>query len=140
MITANRRASTFRLSAAAVSMSLTGSRFSSESARPARDIIHRSVELEFPSIGFDPVEFSCGAFFMLSGYHKLFNAERHRAFANELKGLGVHAVGFNQWWVPTVEFTAGSALSSLGSSHHAGRAGLLIVILDRHRYVGTATN
>ena len=88
--------STFRLSAAAVSMSLTGSRFSSESApgpfhhgirgrggaifaaalpsderrvqadmrthlihRPARDIIHRSVELEFPSIGFDPVEFSC---------------------------------------------------------------------------------
>jgi hypothetical protein len=26
--------------------------------RPARDIIHRSVELEFPSIGFDPVEFS----------------------------------------------------------------------------------
>ena len=27
--------------------------------RPARDIIHRSVELEFPSIGFDPVEFSC---------------------------------------------------------------------------------
>jgi uncharacterized membrane protein YphA (DoxX/SURF4 family) len=23
-----------------------------------------------------------GAFFMLSGYHKLFNAERHRAFAN----------------------------------------------------------
>ena len=88
--------STFRLSAAAVSMSLTGSRFSSESAprpfhygiedeveqslqrpcrqtkrqvqadmrthlihRPVRDIIHHSVELEFPSIGFDPVEFSC---------------------------------------------------------------------------------
>jgi putative oxidoreductase len=51
-----------------------------------------------------------GAFFMLSGYHKLFNAERHRAFADELKGLGVHAVGFNQWWVPTVEFTAGSAV------------------------------
>ena len=38
-----------------------------------------------------------GAFFMLSGYHKLFNAERRRAFADELKGLGVHAVGFNQW-------------------------------------------
>ena len=27
--------------------------------RPARDIVHRSVELKFPSIGFDPVEFSC---------------------------------------------------------------------------------
>jgi hypothetical protein len=82
--------STFRLSAAAASMSLTGSRFSSESApgpnmgfeeeaeqsspRPCRQTnggskrtceltssivprgtsFHRSVELEFPSIGFDP--------------------------------------------------------------------------------------
>ena len=51
-----------------------------------------------------------GMFFMLSGYHKLFNAERRRAFANELKGLGVHAIGFNQWWVPTVEFAAGGAV------------------------------
>jgi hypothetical protein len=49
-----------------------------------------------------------GMFFMLSGYHKLFNPERHRAFADELKELGVHAVGFNQWWVPTVEFSATS--------------------------------
>jgi len=44
-----------------------------------------------------------GAFFMLSGYHKLFNAERHRSFVDELKTLGVHAVGFNQWWVPFVK-------------------------------------
>jgi DoxX len=48
-----------------------------------------------------------GAFFMLSGYHKLFNAERHRTVVDELKALGVPAVGFNQWWVPLVEFTAG---------------------------------
>ena len=27
--------------------------------RPARDIFHRSVELEFPPIGCDPVRFSC---------------------------------------------------------------------------------
>ena len=45
-----------------------------------------------------------GAFFMLSGYHKLFNAERHRVFADELRALRVHAVGINQWWVPSVEF------------------------------------
>jgi hypothetical protein len=51
-----------------------------------------------------------GVFFMLSGYHKLFNAERHRTFVDELKALGVHAVGFNQWWVPLVEFTAGGAV------------------------------
>src|SRR6516165_5759134 len=90
-----------RLSTTAVLMSLTGSRFSSESAprpfhhgirrrggtifqsasrsddrrvqadirshlirRPARDIIPRSVELEFPPIGFDPARLSCcGGFF-----------------------------------------------------------------------------
>jgi hypothetical protein len=47
---------------------------------------------------------------MLSGYHKLFNAPRHRTFVDELKALGVPAVAFNQWWVPTVEFTAGGGV------------------------------
>jgi putative oxidoreductase len=51
-----------------------------------------------------------GTFFMLSGYHKLFNAERHRSFVDELKALGIHVLGFNQWWVPLVEFTAGGAV------------------------------
>src|SRR5258705_9814209 len=69
--------SAFRLSTTTVSMSLAGSCFSSESAlpsierqvqadmrthlihRPARDIFHRSVELEFSPIGFDPERFSC---------------------------------------------------------------------------------
>jgi uncharacterized membrane protein YphA (DoxX/SURF4 family) len=51
-----------------------------------------------------------GAFFMLSGYHKLFNAERHRSIVGELKALGVPALGFNQWWVPLVEFAAGGAV------------------------------
>jgi uncharacterized membrane protein YphA (DoxX/SURF4 family) len=51
-----------------------------------------------------------GMFFMLSGYHKLFNAERHRVFAVELRSLHVPAVGFNQWWVPLVEFSAGGAV------------------------------
>ena len=51
-----------------------------------------------------------GTFFMLSGYHKLFNPQRHRELAEELRGLGIHAVGFNQWWVPTVEFAAGFAV------------------------------
>jgi uncharacterized membrane protein YphA (DoxX/SURF4 family) len=34
-----------------------------------------------------------GMFFMVSGYHKLFNAQRHRTLADELKELGIHAVG-----------------------------------------------
>ena len=51
-----------------------------------------------------------GAFFMLSGYHKLFNPERHRLIVAELRALAVPAVGFNQWWVPLVEFAAGGAV------------------------------
>jgi hypothetical protein len=51
-----------------------------------------------------------GAFFMLSAFRKLFNAERHRSIVDELKALGVPAVGFNRWWVPLVEFTGGAAV------------------------------
>jgi uncharacterized membrane protein YphA (DoxX/SURF4 family) len=60
-----------------------------------------------------------GVFFMLSGCHKLFNAERHRLIVDELKALGAPAVGFNQWWVPLVEFTAGDA--ALGLLDHPRR-------------------
>jgi uncharacterized membrane protein YphA (DoxX/SURF4 family) len=67
-----------------------------------------------------------GTFFMLSGYHKLFNQQRHRAFADELKELGVHAVGFNQWWVPTVEFSAGGAVV-VGLLAPLAALGLLVI-------------
>jgi uncharacterized membrane protein YphA (DoxX/SURF4 family) len=69
-----------------------------------------------------------GAFFMLSGYHKLFNTERHRLVVDELKALGVHAVGFNQWWVPLVEFTAGAAVLT-GFLAPLAALGLLVIIL-----------
>jgi uncharacterized membrane protein YphA (DoxX/SURF4 family) len=69
-----------------------------------------------------------GAFFMLSGYHKLFNAERHRSVVDELKALGVPAVGFNQWWVPLVEFTAGGAVL-IGLLAPLAGLGLFVIIL-----------
>jgi uncharacterized membrane protein YphA (DoxX/SURF4 family) len=69
-----------------------------------------------------------GAFFMLSGYHKLFNPDRHRAITEELRALGVHAVGFNQWWVPFVEFTAGAAVL-IGLLAPLAALGLLVIIL-----------
>jgi putative oxidoreductase len=89
--------------------------------------------LLFAGIGWTDVamtlnRIAVGAFFMLSGYHKLFNAERHRTFVDELKSLGVHAVGFNQWWVPLVEFSAGGAVV-IGLLAPLAALGLLIVIL-----------
>jgi uncharacterized membrane protein YphA (DoxX/SURF4 family) len=69
-----------------------------------------------------------GAFFMLSGYHKLFDAERHHEFMDELKGLGVPALGFNQWWVPLIEFTAGGGVL-IGLLAPLAALGLLVIIL-----------
>jgi uncharacterized membrane protein YphA (DoxX/SURF4 family) len=69
-----------------------------------------------------------GAFFMHSGYHKLFNAERHRTFVDELRSLGVPALGFNQWWVPSVEFSAGAAVL-VGLLAPLAALGLLVIIL-----------
>jgi putative oxidoreductase len=73
------------------------------------------IDILFNGVGWTDIaltlnRIAVGTFFMISGYHKLFNPERHRVLAEELKGLGIHAVGFNQWWVPSVEFAAGAAV------------------------------
>ena len=91
------------------------------------------IDILFNGVGWTDIaltlnRIAVGAFFMLSGCHKLFNAERHRSFVDELKGLGVHAVGFNQWWVPTVEFTAGGAVL-VGFLAPLAAFGLLVLIL-----------
>jgi uncharacterized membrane protein YphA (DoxX/SURF4 family) len=91
------------------------------------------MDLLFAGIGWTDIaltlnRIAVGAFFMLSGYHKLFNAERHRTFVDELKSLGVHAVGFNQWWVPSVEFSAGAAVV-VGFVAPLAALGLLFLIL-----------
>jgi uncharacterized membrane protein YphA (DoxX/SURF4 family) len=91
------------------------------------------IDILFNGVGWTDIaltlnRIAVGMFFMFSGYHKLFNPERHRAFADELKGLGVHAVGFNQWWVPTVEFSAGGAVV-IGLLAPLAALGLLVIIL-----------
>jgi putative oxidoreductase len=91
------------------------------------------IDILFHGVGWTDValtlnRIAVGMFFMLSGYHKLFNPERHRAFADELKGLGVHAVGFNQWWVPTIEFSGGCAVV-IGFLAPLAALGLLFITL-----------
>ncbi len=90
------------------------------------DILFNGVG--WPDIALTLNRIAVGAFFMLSGYHKLFNAERHRLIADELKALGVHAVGFNQWWVPLVEFSAGGAVL-IGLLAPLAALGLLVITI-----------
>jgi putative oxidoreductase len=67
-----------------------------------------------------------GLFFAVAGYHKLFNAERHAMLVEAFKGLKIPAIGFNQWWVPTVEFMGGLALIS-GVLAPLAAQGLLVI-------------
>jgi uncharacterized membrane protein YphA (DoxX/SURF4 family) len=96
------------------------------------------IDILFNGIGWTDIAFTLnrvvvGLFFMFSGYHKLFNAERHRVFVDELRSLHVHAVGINQWWVPLVEFSGGAAVV-IGLLTPLAALGLLVIIL-----VATAT-
>jgi putative oxidoreductase len=51
-----------------------------------------------------------GAFFAISGYHKLFNASRHATLTRTLLDDGVHDVPFMRWLLPAGEFVGGAAL------------------------------
>jgi len=89
------------------------------------------IDTLFHGVGFTDIALTLnrivvGMFFMFSGFHKLFNPERHRALAEQLKELGIHAVGFNQWWVPTVEFSAGLAVV-IGLLAPLAALGLLVI-------------
>jgi uncharacterized membrane protein YphA (DoxX/SURF4 family) len=91
------------------------------------------IDLLFAGVGWTDLaialnRIAVGAFFMFSGYHKLFNAERHRLIVDELKTLRVPALGFNQWWVPLVEFTAGGAVL-VGLLAPLAALGLLVLML-----------
>jgi uncharacterized membrane protein YphA (DoxX/SURF4 family) len=74
------------------------------------------------------IRVAVGMFFMFSGYHKLFNPERHRALVEELTALHVAAIRINQWWVPSVEFAAGSAVF-IGLLTPLAALGLLVIVL-----------
>ena len=51
-----------------------------------------------------------GAFFGISGFHKLFFPQRHMRLRETLIADRVPFVKFNEWFVPAVELLAGAAL------------------------------
>ena len=91
------------------------------------------IDVLFNGIGWADIALTlsrvaAGTFFLFSGYHKLFDAQRHRTFVDELTVLHVPALRFNQWWVPTIEFTAGSAVF-IGLLAPLAALGLFVIIL-----------
>ena len=69
-----------------------------------------------------------GAFFTISGFHKLFNRQRHEIFLRELVSDRVPRIGFNQWFVPSIEFFGGLALLT-GILAPFAALGLLVICL-----------
>jgi uncharacterized membrane protein YphA (DoxX/SURF4 family) len=90
------------------------------------DILFKGVGWTDIALTLDRV--AVGMFFMFSGYHKLFNVQRHRAMVDELTALHVVGVRINQWWVPSVEFAAGSAVF-IGFLTPLAALGLLVIVL-----------
>jgi uncharacterized membrane protein YphA (DoxX/SURF4 family) len=63
-----------------------------------------------PNIALTLNRVALGAFFAISGYHKLFNAPRHGTLTSTLRDDGVHALPIMQWLLPSAEFAGGCAL------------------------------
>jgi putative oxidoreductase len=63
-----------------------------------------------PDAAFTLNRVALGAFFAISGYHKLFNTSRHATLTHTLQDDGVHAVPFMRWLLPGAEFSGGCAL------------------------------
>lgn len=74
------------------------------------------------------LETVAGTFFMISGWHKLFNRERHASLVKTLKEDKVPLPGFNAWWVPFWELVAGGGLIVAGGLTADFFAAVLLVI------------
>jgi len=69
---------------------------------------------------------AAGLFFLLSGYHKLFNAERRAALVQTLQSVGLRHVNILQWFLPAAEFSGGLAVA-MGLLSVPAALGLLII-------------
>lgn len=67
-----------------------------------------------------------GLFFLLSGYHKLFDAQRHATLILTLRSAGLQHVSVLQWLLPSAEFSGGLAVA-VGLLSVPAALGLLII-------------
>lgn len=58
-------------------------------------------------IAFTVLRVVTGLFFVFSGFHKLFNKERHASLVATLESDKIPLISFNQWFVPSIELLAG---------------------------------
>jgi uncharacterized membrane protein YphA (DoxX/SURF4 family) len=72
------------------------------------DLLFNGVGLGQVAYAF--VRIATGLFFAISGYHKLFNPQRHATLVATLEADGVPLLKVNQWFVPMVEMGGGVAL------------------------------
>ena len=66
--------------------------------------------LAAPEVGITLMRISMGVFFVISGYHKLFNPQRHATITKTMVEDRVPDPKFNSWFVPLIEFSGGAAL------------------------------
>jgi uncharacterized membrane protein YphA (DoxX/SURF4 family) len=82
--------------------------------------------LGLPEIALAISRVAVGLFFLLSGYHKLFNAQRHAAFVLTLRSAGLQHVIVLQWLLAGAEFSGGFAVA-IGLLSVPAALGLLII-------------
>lgn len=68
------------------------------------------IGLSAPDMAITLLRISMGVFFVFSGYHKLFNVQRHAIIVATMQTDRVPFPVFNSWFVPSVEFSGGAAL------------------------------